>query len=468
MSSYRRVLRHPDFRYLFLGQAASAVGDQVVIVALALFITRKTGSASDLGLVLAAQALPMVTLMLLGGVWADRLPRQWIMLATDAARAALHLAVAILIFTGAITILELVLIEAAFGACRAFFQPAYTGLVPQTVPESLILDATALTQSTYNLAVLIGPALSTALVLGVGAGEAFLFDALTFVISAALLVRVRGRVRGGQLPAPASPSMISELRTGWRETVSRPWVWVTIAAFTGMVLVLYTQWYALAPIVSRNLYGSAGIFGVLESVAGGGAVLGALVAIRWRPRRPMYVGLLLVLPWPAMATAFALHAPLAVVIAVALAMGFGFALFGIWWETSLARYIPPHALSRVSSYDWVGSLALLPFGFALAGPLASAIGARTVLLVGSAITVVLVAVALLPRSTRMLRTEQLENQVAVEGGGVAEVAHIDPLVRVVHERRLVEQPHVPVREEAVGDALGERLSKPARVGEPRE
>src|ERR1700685_3521 len=184
MSSYRRVLRHPDFRYLFLGQTASAIGDQVVIVALALFITRKTGSATDLGLVLAAQSLPMVALMLLGGVWGDRLPRQRIMLATDAARAALHLTVAILIFTGAITIFELVLIEAAFGACRGFLQPAYTGLVPQTVPESMILDATALSQSTQNLAILIGPALSTALVLGVGAGEGFLFDAGPFGLRA--------------------------------------------------------------------------------------------------------------------------------------------------------------------------------------------------------------------------------------------------------------------------------------------
>jgi MFS family permease len=403
MSSYRRVLRHQDFRYLFLGQAASAIGDQVVIVALALFITRKTGSATDLGLVLAAQSLPMITLMLLGGVWADRLPRQKIMLAADAIRAALHLAVAVLIFTGAITILELVLIEAAFGACRAFFQPAYTGLVPQTVPESLILDATALTSTTQNLAIMIGPALSTALVLGVGAGEAFVFDAATFVISAALLVRVRARTRGAVLVSSAAPSVLGELRAGWREVISRPWVWVTIAAFTGMVLVLYTQWYALAPVIARNLYGSAGVFGVLESVAGVGAVLGALVAVRWRPERPMFVGLLLVLPWPVMATVFALHAPLAVVVPAALTLGFGFANFGIWWETALASHIPPHALSRVSSYDWVGSLALLPVGFAIAGPLASALGARTVLEVGSAITVVLVGVALLPRSTRELR-----------------------------------------------------------------
>ena len=196
MSLYLRVLRHPSFRYLFLGQAASAVGDRVVVVALALFITQRTGSPTDLGLVLGAQTLPLVTLLLFGGVWADRLPRHRIMVATDLTRAALHTVVAVLIFAGTIQIWQLIVIEALFGAAQAFFQPAYSGLLPQTVPEELIQDARALTESMANLAFLIGPALATALVLGIGAGEAFAFDAATFVLSALLLTRVRPRPRG--------------------------------------------------------------------------------------------------------------------------------------------------------------------------------------------------------------------------------------------------------------------------------
>src|SRR5438270_14065274 len=125
MNSYLRVLRHQNFRYLFLGQAASVIGDRVVVVALALFITQRTGSATDLGVVLAAQTLPLVALILFGGVWADRLPRHRIMIATDLSRFALHVLVAVLILTGAVRIWELVVIEAAFGAARAFFQPAY-------------------------------------------------------------------------------------------------------------------------------------------------------------------------------------------------------------------------------------------------------------------------------------------------------------------------------------------------------
>ncbi len=171
MSSYLRVLRHPDFRYLFFGQSASAVGDQVVIVALALYITQHTGSITDLGLVLAAQTVPLVALILFGGVWADRLPRQRIMIVADLARAVLHGILALLILAGGASVGQMVVIEALFGAARAFFQPAYTGLLPQTISESLIQDARALTESTANVAILVGPALGTVLVLGPRCGR---------------------------------------------------------------------------------------------------------------------------------------------------------------------------------------------------------------------------------------------------------------------------------------------------------
>lgn len=399
MSSYLRVLRHQDFRYLFLGQAASVIGDRVVVVAIALFVTQTTASASDLGLVLAAQSLPLVALLLFGGVWADRLPRQRIMIRTDLIRGALHALLAVLIFSGVVRIWQLVVIEALFGAAEAFFRPAYTGLVPQTVPEGLIQDARALTESMSNVAFLVGPALATALVLGLGAGEAFAFDAVTFVISALLLTRVHPRARGVTLPMS---SLVEDLAAGWKEVSSRKWVWVTIAVFTGAVMCVYAQWYALAPLIARNHYGGAGVFGLLEAVAGVGAVCGAVVAMRWRPARPLRTGLILTLVWPLQDLAFALRAPLPLVVVLALGTGVGFSLLMIWWETALAHHIPGNALSRVSSYDWMGSLALLPLGYLIAGPLSGRFGASTVLAVGSVIGLVLLLVALLPRSTREL------------------------------------------------------------------
>jgi MFS family permease len=400
VSSYLRVLRHRDFRFLFFGQSLSVIGDRVVVVTIALFVTQSTGSATDLGLVLAAQSLPLVALLLFGGVWADRLPRQRIMIVTDLLRAGLHGTLAVLILAGGVQIWQLVVIEAGFGAAQAFFQPAYSGLIPQTIPDALFQDARALTEFMEDLAFLVGPGLATALVLGVGAGEALAFDAATFILSALLLTRVNARVRG---PAPAPAPLLAELRAGWREVRSRSWVWVTIAAFTGAILCVYAQWYALAPVIARDLYGGVGVFGALEALAGAGAVCGALLALRWRPARPLRAGLLLILTWPLQTVIFALGAPLALVCVFAFASGFGFALLMIWWETALARNIPPHALSRVSAYDWMGSLALLPLGYLVAGPLASALGARTVLAVGGALGLGLLGLALLPRATRELR-----------------------------------------------------------------
>jgi predicted MFS family arabinose efflux permease len=442
MSSYLRVLRHRDFRYLFLGQSASAVGDQAVFVALALYVTQRTGSPTDLGLVLAAQSAALVALILFGGVWADRLPRHRIMIAADLIRAVLHAVLATLILTGGASVAQMIVIEALFGAARAFFQPAYTGLLPQTISEELTQDARALSESTSNVAVLVGPALGTALVLGVGAGEAFAFDAATFLLSAGLLARVRPRSRGEAPSGGSGGSVLGELRAGWREVRSRPWVWATIAAFTGAVLCAYAQWNALAPVIARDHYGGAGLFGVLESVAGAGAVIGALIGIRWRPARPLLTGLLLASVWPLQGIVFALGAPVAVVVSSALMAGFGFSLFAIWWETALVRHVPAHALSRVSSYDWMGSLALLPVGFVLAGPLAGAFGARTVLAVGSALGLVMLALALLPRSTRELgadrSVQQLARDVEEEARRKAEIADVDPLVGVVHQRRSLE------------------------------
>jgi MFS family permease len=396
-----RVLRHHNFRYLFLGQAASQVGDRVVLVAVALFVTRETGSPTDVGLVLGAESLALVSLLMFGGVWADRLPRHRVMIATDLVRATLHATVAVLIFTGAIRIWQLVVIEALFGAAMAFYQPAYTGVLPQTVPEDEIQEARGLSQTVENAAFLFGPVLATALVLGVGAGEAFAFDAATFVLSALLLARVHPRPRGEQVEPTGS--VVADLRAGWVEVRSRVWVWATIAAFSVLLTCVLAQWYALAPTIARDLYGSTGVFGFLEASAGAGAVIGAVVAARWHPRYPLRAGLMTMLAWPVATGMVAFGAPLPLALTGMFCAGLSFGVFLVFWESALAHHIPPHALSRVSAWDWFGSLGLLPLGYAVAGPLSDTFGATTVLAVGSAIGLALLGAALIPRETRRLR-----------------------------------------------------------------
>ncbi len=390
------VLSSREFRLLWLGQSISLLGDGLVVVAIGLFVTRLTGDPRDVGVVLAAYSLPLVAFVLLGGVLADRLPRQRVMVASDAARALLHAALALLVLTGAVRIWHMVVIGMLFGTAEAFFRPAYTGLVPQTVPEDRIQEAQALSGVSGEVAEVAGPALATALVLGVGAAAAFALDALSFVVSALLLLRLRPRRRGA-VAVPAG--LVTDLREGWTAVRERAWVWATVLAFSISLLTALAPFFVLGAGLAQDAYGTAAVYGFANAAWGVGTVSGALVGSRWQPRFPMRAAMLGALPWPLCVTVYALGPPLPVLYPTMAVAGVGIGLFAVWWETALAQRIPPHLLSRVSAWDWMGSLALLPLGYLLAGPLATAVGSRQVLVAGGLVGAVALSLALLPRST---------------------------------------------------------------------
>ncbi len=425
-----RVLRHRDFRLLWLANSASVVGDRIVTVALALFVVDLTGRATDLGIVLAAYSVPLIGFLLLGGVLADRMPRHLVVVVTDLVRFALHALLAVLIVTGEVRIWHLVVIGVLFGTAEAFYRPAATGLLPQTVPEDEIQEANAVTGMFQNIAEFAGPALATLLVLGFSPAAAFAIDAATFLVSAALLVRVRPRERGGAVPpagaplpaaaAPARPTVWSDLREGFGEVRSRSWVWATLAAFCVALFVALAPLFVLGPIVAREQYDDLAVFGYVFAAFGGGTIVGSLVAIRWRPRYPMRQGMIFVLIWPLAIALYAAGAPLVLVVPAMVLAGSFIAMFDVWWGTALAQRIPPDKLSRVTSYDWTVSLGLVPLGYVLAGPAADALGATEVLLGGSAIAFVAFALGLLPRGTRML--ERLDDPVSTEPVAVAAAA----------------------------------------------
>jgi predicted MFS family arabinose efflux permease len=393
------LLRHREFRLLVGGQLLSTVGDRIVIVALALYVTR-IGTPTDVGLVLGAATVPMIAFLLLGGVWADRLPRHRVMLASDLVRAALHALLAVLIFTGAVEIWQIVVIEALFGAAEAFFRPALTGLTPQTVPEADLQPAKAAMGAVETGASFAGPALATLLVLGAGAGWAFAADAATFLVSAAMLARMRPRARG-DAPPERMPLRV-ELREGFDAVRSRAWVWMTLTAFSICLLVAYAPLSVLGPTVGEDRYGDVAVYGVLMASQGAGALIGSLIGFRWAPRHPLRTGLLAMLLWPIALGSFALGAPLPIVYPLELFSGVAFALFIVWWETALARMVPPHLLSRVTSFDWMGSLALMPIGYVLAGPLGESLGAGPVLLGGAVVAAGALVGAQCVRETREL------------------------------------------------------------------
>jgi MFS family permease len=393
------VLRARDFRLLWLGQSASTIGDALVLVAVGLYVTRLTGDAGDVGLVLGAYSLPMVAFVLFGGVLADRLPRQQVMIASDVARGLLHGTLALLIATGQVRIWHMVVIGALFGTAEAFFRPAYTGLVPQTVPEEDIQSAQALNGVSTQVAEIVGPGLATALVLGVGGAAAFAVDAATFAVSALLLLRVRARERGERA---VQASVLVELREGWQAVRERAWVWATVLAFSVALVCAIAPFFVLGAALAEDVYGTDAVYGLANAAWGVGTVTGAVLGSRWKPLRPMRAAVLCAVPWPLVIAVYGLGPPVALVYAAMVAGGVGIGLFAVWWETALAQRIPPHLLSRVSAWDWMGSLALLPVGYLLAGPLAERLGQQEVTVAGGLLGSLVMALALLPRSTRRL------------------------------------------------------------------
>ncbi len=392
------ALHQRQFALLFAGQAVSVLGDRVVMVAMPFAVLSVPGAtAADVGLVLGASALSLALFVLAGGVWADRLPRQLTMLGSDLVRGGVQAATAALLLTHTAGVAELVALQAVYGAAEAFFRPAVLGLVPQVVRPEDIQEANALLALTTNVAMVLGPAVAGLLVATSGAGTAMAIDAATFAASAATLALMRPRETAGAGPGS---TFLAELREGWREVVSRSWVWTVILAFSGYHAFVLPAVFVLGPIVSERSRGGAGAWGVITAGFGAGAVLGSLVALRWRPRRPgVVIGLFLALASTQSAIC-ASTLPTAAVAALEFVTGVCVSVLFTVWETALQERIPEHAQSRVSSFDYLGSLTLMPLGFAVVGPLSNALG---VVPTAVAASVVSLAVAVAVAAGRPLR-----------------------------------------------------------------
>jgi predicted MFS family arabinose efflux permease len=364
------ALGEPRFKLLFAGRAVSDFGDKLVPVALAFAVLELDTRASALGLVFAARMIPMVVLVLVGGVWADRLPRNVVMLTADGVRACTQAAAGVLLITGRAEVWHLLVLMAVYGAAQAFFDPASTGLVPQTVSRERLQQANGLLQLSRSTATVIGPAVAGVLVATVGAGWAFVADSATFVVSAVFLalLRIERETR------EARTRFVADLVEGWREFTSRTWVWVSVTHFAFFHLLVLAPFWVLTPIVADEELGGASAYATILTAMGVGAILGGLVALRVQPRRPLAVAFAVILFGVPLYLALADAAPVALIAAFALFGSAAINFAGTLWLTVLQTNIPERALSRVSSYDWLGSLVFLPAGYMLAGPAAEAFG----------------------------------------------------------------------------------------------
>ena len=386
------ALREREFRLLFAAHGISALGDWLVPVALAFAVLDLTGSPSDLGLVLAARLLPMVLFMLAGGVWADRVPRQRLMILSHLVRLVSQAALGLLLVVGDARIWQLVALQAVHGVATAFYRPATSGLVPQTVPPERLQQANGLFWMAFGIASFAGPALAGVFLATVGAGWAILADASTFALGAYLL----SRLRLPPLPPPARESFLRELADGWREVAARRWLWTSIVSFAVFQLAILSALLVLGPLVAKRSLGGPSAWAAIAAGFGIGSIAGNFLALHVRPRRPLRFGFALTLCCGPSLLLLALAAPVPAIVATELASGLAIGVSGTLWETTLQERVPREALSRVSAYDWMGSMVLRPLGLAVVGPLAAVVGVRATLVgaaaLGLACNVALLAV----------------------------------------------------------------------------
>jgi MFS family permease len=401
-TSTRVLLANPRFRKLFVARTISNIGNGVAPIAIAFGVLSLPGATpTSLSIVLAAQAVPLVLVLPIGGVVADRLGRARVIAVTDIILSAFVMTTAVLFLTGHATIALLAILGAISGCLNALWWPAMSALVPDVVEDEHLQPANAFVSVASNGGLIAGNAIGGLLVALVGSGWAIAVDSLSFLVAGALVFSMRDVSK----PHKSDESTFTDLAHGWRVFWSYRWVVVIVGSFSFIVMVWRGAEEVMGPVLAREIYGGAAGWAVIMAFQSIGLLVGAIVASRLRVRRPLVVGLLASLMLPLWLITLALELPLGWVAVGSSAFGVSLELFAVWWFTAMQTNIPREALSRVSSYDAMGSLMFGPIGLALAGPLIVGVGAKTAFLIAAAVSGAAALGALLFRSVRQLSSE---------------------------------------------------------------
>ncbi|GGT94951.1 MFS transporter [Streptomyces lateritius] len=403
--------RRPEWagrNYLLLTAAAivTNLGTHGALIAAAFAVLQSGGDGGDVGLVAAARTLPLVLFLLVGGAVADRIPRHRVMVAANALNCVSQAVFAVLVLTGDPELWQMMLLTALCGTGQAFFSPAAEGMLMSSVSGEQVSRAFALFRMAMHGAGIGGAALGGAMIAAVGPGWVLAIDAAAFAFAGALrafldVSHIAERKAGGGL--------LADLREGWQEFIGRPWLWSIVAQFSIVVALVGAAESVYGPLVAQEHLGGARPWGLALAAFGVGTLVGALLMMRWKPRRMLLVGTLGVFPIALPSAALAVPLDVAGLSVAMFVSGVAIEVFGVAWMTTLHQEIPEEKLSRVSAYDWFGSTAMLPLSTALAGPAESLFGRREALWGSATLIVVVTALVLLVPDVRNLtrRTKEV-------------------------------------------------------------
>jgi MFS family permease len=394
------VLSIRDFRLLLADRLLAPAAFAFSLVGVSFAVLDATGSTADLSYVLAAQIVPSLIFTLLGGVLADRIRPQLVIVAGNAMIALGEGTFGILVLTGHPRLWQMIALEVVTGTGMAIFYPASQALLPRLVPESLLQQASAISRLGMNGGQMGGAVLAGLAVAAAGPGWALAACGVGTLGTVPLMLRLR-------VPAhervPGTSGMLRDLREGWSEFRSHTWLWVIVAEFCVIMMAWYGAFQVLGPVVARAHLGGAAAWGAITAADAVGLIVGGLLSLKFRPRRPMLFVVLIGGSIAVSPLSLAGPWPLPLICLTSLGLGIAVEMMMVQWTVAMAQSIPPRVLARVSSYDALGSVMTMPAGALVAGPVAAVVGVPATQYGAAALILVASLLALIPRDVRQRR-----------------------------------------------------------------
>ncbi len=409
------VLANRNFRLLLADRLMAPLAATFSLVGVSFAVLAATGSTADLSYVIAAQAAPALVFLLVGGVIADRIAPQLVIVAANVMVAVGEGLFGILVLTSHPAIWVMIVLELVTGTGIALFYPASMALLPRLVPAGQMQEASAISRLTMNAAMMIGAALAGECVALFGAGWALAVCGIGMLTTVPLLLAIRvAPLKRPDTTAEAdrAPSMIRELREGWSEFRSHTWLWATVLQFTVVLTAWAGGFLVLGPAVAKAHLGGAAAWGLISAAEATGLIVGGLISLRWTPGRPILYVVLIGAAIAVSPLSLAMLLPLWMICVTSFVLGVAIETMSVVWTVTMAAKIPAEKLARVSGYDGLGSMMGMPVGALVAGPLAAGIGVSATQYGAAAITVVASALALIPREVRTMRSGPIEDASA--------------------------------------------------------
>ena len=423
------VLSHRNFRLLLADRLLAPMAVAFSLVGVSFAVLAATHSTADLSYVIAAQAAPSLVFLLIGGVIADRIAPQLVIVAANVMIAAGEGTFGILVLTAHPAVWVMIALELLTGTGVALFYPASTALLPRLVPQEQMREASAISRLAMNAAMMAGAAVAGACVAVFGAGWALAACGVGMLGTVPLLLSIKvapldrpvlaggAAAANGAQEAEKAPSMLRELREGWSEFSSHTWLWTTTLQFTVVLAAWCGGFQVLGPAVAKAHLGGPAAWGLISAAEAAGLIAGGLVALRWSPRRPILFVVLIGAAIALSPLSLAMLLPLAVICLTAFALGAAIEVMAVLWTVTMAAKIPADKLARVSAYDALGTTMGMPAGALVAGPLAGLIGVSATQYGAAGITLLASALALIPRDVRTMRGGAIEQAARPASAG---------------------------------------------------